>query len=855
MSLFSQFEFGQPLFLFLLILLPLIWLGRRRLSLAAILWRSIVLLLLVLALSDPQEIRQTSVQAPAGERIFAFDLSRSVSPEMRLWMARQNLLPQSGDRVFVFGGAAQEVQDWERWLKGEASLERIKPEETNLEALFAILLSLPRRERGVFLFTDGWQTEGDAARLIPSLAQAGIKVYPMLPPERPATANVGVKKIVAPSQSIQGDTVRLSVLVENNDKTEVEGSLALKRNGRPIKSEPVRLRPGSQMLSYQTGVGGEALQSFQAEFSPRRIEADSFPEDNQATAWVAVRNKEKVLLLNSRAGEGSYLERLLKRRGFEVTSVFAGNSPPSPDGHGLVIFNNVRRDVLSSAYLSLIERHVNAGNGLLVLGDESGLPPGAYRQTPLGPVLPVEIVEHKKEDTNRAVLVVIDKSTSMDPSENRFKENRLLYAKMTATELLGQLREEDFIGVIAVDTQPSTIVPMVPIKKARPTFRTQIDGIRAKGNSYLFPGLEEAMKQLQKQPAGRKHVILLTDADEIRGSPSEYIDLVTYMKTDGKIKVSAVGIGNGVNEAFIKRIATYGDGASHIATNLSELPQIVFQVIAQKAPDVEKKEEDFVPALARGSEILAGLPERSFPPLKGYVESELKKGARLDLTLPHEGTTPPLLASWRYGKGKTAVFTADQAGRWSKDWIPWGGLERFWGKVFDWLAPEREILPAHEARINLVDEQPVLDFYLYSQEFDGNVFRYSYSGPQTAQVEGLLKRQAPGHYQSRLPFTTTGDYRIEIKEERRGGIVGYPIAGFTLPVKAKGDVYKDGFNLPLLDQIAHSSGAAFNSGPDQAPTMGYSGAKMTFLRPYFMFLAALVFLLEVFFRRFFIGEN
>jgi hypothetical protein len=854
MSLHSQFEFGQPLFLLLFILLPLLWLGWRRFFLPAILWRSIVLSLLVLALADPRETKQTSARTLAGERVFAFDLSRSVSPEMRLWMTQQNLMPRSGDRVFVFGGAPEEVKDWERWLKGEASIERIKPEETNLEGLFAALLRLPRRERSVFLFTDGWQTEGDVGRLIPSLAQAGIKVYPMLPPERPAAANVAVKKVFAPSLGIQGEPVNLSVLVENNDRKEVDGSLVLKRNGQPIKNEPVRLRPGSQMLSYQTAVGEGSLVSFQAQFTPRRAEADRFSQDNQATAWVAVQSKEKVLLLNGRAGEGNYLEELLKRRGFEITSVIAGNSPPSPDGHGLVIFNNVQRDVFPPAYLGAIERHVNAGNGLLVLGDEGGLAPGGYRQTPLGPVLPVEIIEHKKEDTNRAVLLVIDKSTSMDPSENRFKENRLLYAKMTAAELLGQLREQDFIGVIAVDTKPSTIVPIVPVKKARTTFGTQMDGLRAKGNSYLLPGLEEAMKQLQKQPAGRKHVILLTDADEIRGSPSEYIDLVGYMKTEGKIRVSAVGIGNGVNEAFIKRIATYGDGVYHIATNLSELPQIVFQVIAQKAPDIKRQEKAYVPALARGSEILAGLPDRSFPPLKGYIESELKKGARLELMLPHDATTSPLLASWRYGKGKSAVFTSDQGGRWSKDWIAWGGLERFWGKVFDWLRPERGSLPAHEVRINMVEDQPVLDFYLYSQEFDGNVFRYSYSSAESGKGEGTLNRLAPGHYQSKLPFASPGDYRIELKEERRGRLVGYPVAGFTLPVKAKGDVYKDGFNLTLLDQIAESTGGSINFRPEQEPRTVYTAAKVTFFRPYFIFLAALVFLLEVFFRRFFLRE-
>ncbi|MGH7769539.1 MAG: glutamine amidotransferase, partial [Candidatus Binatia bacterium] len=362
------------------------------------------------------------------------------------------------------------------------------------------------------------------------------------------------------------------------------------------------------------------------------------------------------------------------------------------------------------------------------------------------------------------------------------------------------------------------------------------------------------LRQLQKQPADLRHVILLTDADEITGSPSEYIDLVAYMRNEAKIRVSAVGIGRGVSESFVKRIATYGNGVYHLATNLAELPQIVFEVIGQKAPEVKRQEKDYVPALARGSEILAGLPERSFPPLKGYIESELKKGARMELMLPHDGTISPLLASWRYGKGRSAVFTSDQGGRWSKEWIAWGGLERFWGKVFDWLGPERERLPPHEVRINLVDDHPVLDFYLYSQEFDGNVFRYSYSRAEGSKGEGTLNRLAPGHYQSKLPFASPGDYRIELREERRGRVVGYPVAGFTLPVKAKDDVYQDGFNLRLLQQIAQSTGGSINFRPEQEPRTGHTAAKVTFFRPYFIFLAAVLFLLEVFFRRFFIRE-
>jgi hypothetical protein len=301
------------------------------------------------------------------------------------------------------------------------------------------------------------------------------------------------------------------------------------------------------------------------------------------------------------------------------------------------------------------------------------------------------------------------------------------------------------------------------------------------------------------------------------------------------------------------RITKYGGGFFHHTTDASTLPQIVAQQVPQRAPEAKRQDRDYMPALAKGSQILAGLPERSFPPVKGYVEAELKPGARLDLMLPHDGTSSPLLASWRYGKGKAAVFTSDQAGRWSKDWIAWPGLERFWGKVFAWLPPERELLPAHEARINRLDGPPVLDFYLYGEESDGNVFRYTFQGIG-GRGEGLLKRVAPGHYQSELPFTGPGDYRIELKEERRGRTVSYPIVGYTLPVEAKVDVFKNGFNLPLLDQIAQFTGGTINPGPSQEQKREYTPPKMTFLRSYFILLAALIFILEIFFRRFFLVE-
>lgn len=847
----AEFQLGQPLFLLLAIFLPLLWLRRRRVSIAAILLRSAVLLLVILALADPLEITAGAPRR-AEERVFAFDLSRSVPEETRLWMARQNILPRADDRVFVFGGAPEETNDWKRRLEEQAAAAGIKPERTNLEALFAKLLETGRSGQRVYLFTDGWENDGSAERLLPALAQAGIKVFPVLPPERPRVANIAVKKVLAPQSGAKGETVTLKVMMENSGAEAADGALILKHNGRPFKNEAVRIEPGGRMLAYQSTVGDGPLESFQAQFVPRSSAADRISEDNQATGWVGVQAKEKVLVLNGRSGEGKYLEDLARRRGFEVTSVTADTAPPPPSDFGIVVLNNAPKEKFSPQYLGAIERHAAAGNGLLIVGDESSLAPPGYRQTAIAAALPIEPVEPKQKEPEktRAVVVLIDKSSSMNPTINKLNENRLLYAKQIARRILTQLADTDFVAAIGFDTASFSIVPLDQVKNVRSTFDARIELLIAKGNTEIVPPLEEAMRLLRNQAADVKHVVLLTDADRV-GGRTQVVEVVTRMRNE-KIQVSAVGVGHGVDEALIKRIAAYGGGVSYIAEDLSRLPEIVFQHIGQKRPETAPAPKNLNPVAARDSEILAAFQER-LPPVSGYVESELKKGARRDALVP-DGKNSPLLASWRYGKGKVAALTIDQAGRWSRDWIPWPGMESFWGKIFEWLKPAREILPPHEVRVNRAGERTVLDLYLYGAEADGRPFRYSFSGPRDRKGDGALQRIAAGHYRAELPLTAAGDYRIDLKEERSGRTVAYPPVGYTLEPAPQGEIPRSDFNLPLLERIADATGGAVNPTGEEKVEAPQSAPKIAALRLYFIFAAAFFFLIEILIRRLLLVE-
>jgi hypothetical protein len=203
------------------------------------------------------------------------------------------------------------------------------------------------------------------------------------------------------------------------------------------------------------------------------------------------------------------------------------------------------------------------------------------------------------------------------------------------------------------------------------------------------------------------------------------------MKQESKITVSAVAIGDQANIPLLKGIAQYGSGFFHHTYDPRTLPQLVAQQVREKPEPQTAAERDYPPLVVRGSELLANFRDRAYPPLRGFIETEIKRGAQLDLLVPKDDRRFPLLASWRYGRGKSVAFTTDMQGYWTRSWIPWGGLEDFWNSVFNWLRPPKESVPPHEVRINIENARPVLDLYVFEEGNGGSQFRYTLTGNAT----------------------------------------------------------------------------------------------------------------------------
>ena len=843
----ANIQFAKPWFFWLLAALPLLWFWFRDRGILVMLWRTLVLMLLLAALADPQFV-DSRTESDTEERLFAFDVSSSIPDGMRQWMDKttQGLLaPARADRTFVFAAETRQADNWRRWVTGDSA--QAKPESTNLQKLFETLLSLPAGPRSLFLFTDGWETQGNVEQLLPAIAGSGLKVYPIVPPERMSVANVSVSRLMAPTHGDSGEAINIKVVVENDNNREVEGTLTLTRNGEAFKTDAVKLKPGSQILSYQTTLSQGELTSYRASFTARQAGVDQFQPDNQAMTWVSVRSKGKILILSGRPEGARYLEETLRRQGFEVTARPAAAAPP-PAGFNVVIFNNIERERLSTGYLNTVEKHVNAGNGFIMLGSEWSFGPGGYRRTPIETILPVELKEPKHEEKNRAVVLVIDKSGSMR------EDNRILYAREAAKAVARQLKDNDLLGVIGFDVDPFVVVPLAAVGSVRGSFDAQIERLKPAGRTVLLPAIIEAKRQIERQNAGRKHIIILSDG-ETGGSGGDFIDLVNVMRAEQKITVSSVAIGAEANVPLMKRISQYGGGFFHHTFDPRSLPQIVLQQVQEKTKEEPPPEKDFTPVQERGSEILAGFSGRGYPPLRGFIETELKRGARLDLAILREDRKDPLLASWRYGRGKTVAFTTDLEGRWSRSWIQWGGLQEFWEKILEWIQPSGDTpVTLHETRISLSQAQPVLDLYVFEESAADSLFRFVASS-KAAKIDGTLKRVAVGHYQATLPMLVPGEYRIDITEERKGRKIPYPPVGFTSTFDPKREMPRPEVNLSLLTRLAQTSGGEVNPASVKILERQYVTKTSQPARGLLIVLAAVLFFFEIAARRLFLGES
>jgi len=222
-------------------------------------------------------------------------------------------------------------------------------------------------------------------------------------------------------------------------------------------------------------------------------------------------------------------------------------------------------------------------------------------------------------------------------------------------------------------------------------------------------------------------------------------------------------------------------------------------------------EQPFKPTVASPAhEAIQEINWKEAPPLGGYVATSMKNNADLVLMTHQED---PLLATWRYGLGRSVAFTSDAKAKWGVLWVRWGGFNKFWSQVTRWTlrTGSRSDTVATVSRTDNVGEV-VVDAIDPKGEFinflDSQVGVVS---PNKTRAVVDLEQIGPGRYRGRFPAGQEGVYLVGMAQRRAEQMVGSQLAGLVVPY---GQEFRDlGVDETFLRELSELTGGGMLAEP------------------------------------------
>ncbi len=165
------------------------------------------------------------------------------------------------------------------------------------------------------------------------------------------------------------------------------------------------------------------------------------------------------------------------------------------------------------------------------------------------------------------VCLLIDRSTSM-------QDKRIDMVKKAAYELMKQLRQDDWVSIVAFSDRAEQIIPLTRIKKSLQSDH-RIATIKTGGGTEILRGLEcglDVLNQSSNTDANR-HLILMTDGHTY-GDEDACLQLAQRAGENG-ISINALGFGSEWNDAFLDRLTGLSGGTARLVTTIDDLKQFI----------------------------------------------------------------------------------------------------------------------------------------------------------------------------------------------------------------------------------------------------------------------------------------
>lgn len=493
-------------------------------------------------------------------------------------------------------------------------------------------------------------------------------------------------------------TVRSTAPVEGVIRFRSDGrSLTLTGSGAARDGLPVSLAPGATTVRAQLPIGDGPVHELEVVFEPSDPASDAIPENSRAKRVVAVPAGRSVLALGSN-GEASPADTLLVAAGFDVRRMPADALPEDPlwlAGFDLVLLDDVRAGELSTAAQSMIVDHVQRlGGGLLCTGGPTTFGPGGWRGSVVAELLPVEVEPPTElRRPKSAVVFVIDRSGSMRARVAGARATQQEVANEAAAMAIESIASRAFVGVIAFENHPTTIVPIAPLDDSKGAAR-RVREIQSDGGTAIGGALSAALDALEGiGDVDQKIVVLLTDGV---GRDDDFLKAQAARAATMKANVTTIAIGDSADDALLEEVATTTGGVFHAVRNPRTLPRILIESVQSVNRPLIR--EGVIAIEPTGDSDLARALGTA-PPLGGLVVLGRPRSSEtmLDARTPEN---EPVLARWAAGVGRVAVFASDFGDSWTRDWSTWRGAGAFWEQTARWCARAPGSAPvAAEARI------------------------------------------------------------------------------------------------------------------------------------------------------------
>lgn len=795
----------NPQFLLIWIFIPVVLVMVSRSSLKEgtgiskiliVLIRILLILTIGLTLSDPRILKYSD----RVNLFYCLDASESVegigNKAARSFIGKSIKTMKGEDTagLIVFGKDSSLEIDLTKDLKDLTFQSHVDSNFTNIHD--SILMAVGKlRDHGkgrVILLSDGNQNLKDASEMADLAGSLDIEIYPVPVPSWTGDNEVMIENLETPEDVLLETPFEIQIIAVSSSETEAD--LTLLRDNIIIENRKVKLSSGKNLLQFSDSINESGLYLYKAVLNSRD---DDVSENNEGLSFTRGVGKSKILYIGSEESGGDYLAEALEAQGILIDRKTPKETPRNIQGlaeYNAVIIDNVSAHSLTYTFMESVEKYVkDLGGGLIMIGGENGFGAGHYNMTPIEKALPVSMdVPTDLELTGFCLILVIDKSNSM--SEKLQGESKLEAAKTAAFSSVELLNPTDKVGIIAFDTESQWTVPVSPAGNHR-DIAQKLSTLEASGGTDLFPALREAYMLLKDIDAVKKHIIVLSDGL----TKNEDFESLVQPINKSDITVSTIAVGSGSDIKLMSAIAEWGGGRSYLTDKAENIPRIFVgdtkiaaqKIIVEEPMSIQRK---------TSGEILKGLPGE-LPVIRGLVISYRKPGAQMVL----ETREGPLLATWRYGLGRSTAFMSDLSNRWGKDWVQWDYFGSFVSQMVKWSQKE-ETGRGYSVDIERIDAEGrlIVDVIDDQRRFVNNLnlnlnILFPSNSDQTTQFDQIL----PGRYEGYFPIEEAGPYYLNIFDSGADGLSQSRVFGYTIPYSVEFD--QRGINYELLNQLAETT--------------------------------------------------